>query len=250
MQRPKLSDDAGGATVEFAVVTALFVAPLVSATQSVTAIQLRQVSLESMAQTLARDYSLRKDARLSIDLAKLLAEDAGIDESLLSVQLECEPENICLVPGLAQESAKTVTVRLEYRGVTSKSVQILDETGSALPLLFATFALVFAILAAGVNIQAASLYQQRASNLARFLVHKSAKDSSLTFEKLDVTAYANLISKRLMFSSQPVDRAWVSSPDNKTAIAQVCLGFRAPLDFFVLPVSRACAKASMRRVVG
>jgi hypothetical protein len=112
--------------------------------------------------------------------------------------------------------------------------------------MLACFGLVFASVVVGVNIQAASLYDQRASSLARFLVHLAAK-SPMAGQVVDVTTVANELSKELMFSSQPVESAWIENSDSRTLTARVCLGFSSPLDLIAIPVSRACAAASIRR---
>ena len=244
----RVSDDSGSASVEFTLLVSLFVAPTLNAAQEVTAMQLRQSSLDSIAQTLARDYSLHGDSSRLNRLADQLSDDAGMQRELLSWQLDCDGYSSCdsLGNGL---NGGTVSISVHYRQASARAMQILDETGSVLPILLAGFALVFAALAVGVNIQAAGLYDQRASSLARYLAHSSI-DQSPGDGRVELTNLANQISQKMLFSTQPVESAWLSSADGKTNTVAVCLGFKAPIDLLALPVSRACAQSSMRRVEG
>ncbi len=246
MQHRKIIDDSGSAGVEFTLLAALFVAPTLAAAQQITAVQLRQASLDSIAQTLAREYSVHRDTFRLIGLAEQLSEDAGMQGDLVSWQLDCDGDPAC-VNGRRGQGAETMSITVDYRQVSGRAMQILDDGGSVLPLMLASFALVFAVLAVGVNIQAASLYDQRASSLARYLVHRSLSASPKDGHK-DLTELANEISKKMMFSSQPVESAWLSSADGKTSTVSVCLGFKGPLDVISLPASRACASASMRKI--
>jgi len=246
MQHPRLLDEAGSSSLEFTMLVSLFVAPILAASQQVTTEQLRQISLDAIAQSIARDFSIHESQARTNQLATQLALDSGIDRNLLDVHVSCLPYAGCSKSAVTASSLAKVQVDVDYRGTRAKAMQILDEQGSVMPLMLGCFALIFSLMVVGVNVQAATLYDQRASSLARFLANNAAR-ISVNGDRSDVTALANQISKTLMFSSQPVERAWVDYPDSSTVTARVCLGFSSPLDLIAIPVSRACAAASVRR---
>jgi hypothetical protein len=246
MQHPRLFDEPGSSSLEFTMLTSLFVAPILAASQQVTAEQLRQVSVDALAQAVARDFSVHQSQVRVKSLVQQLASDAGIDHNRLDIRATCYPDPGCAKMAIGAGVQPTVQVEVSYKGVRAKAMQVLDEEGSVIPLMLACFALVFAIVVVGVNIQSATLYDQRASSLARYLVHHSAK-SPMAGQLVDVTTVANELSKELMFSSQPVESAWIENSDSRTLTARVCLGFSSPLDLIAIPVSRACAAASIRR---
>jgi len=246
MRHPRLFDESGSSSLEFAMLTSLFVAPILAASQQVTAEQLRQVSVDALAQTVARDFSLHQSQVRVTSLVQQLASDSGFDHSLLNVRTTCHPDPGCAKTAIGAGVQPTVQVDVTYKGIRAKAMQVLDEEGSVIPLMLACFGLVFAIIVVGVNIQSATLYDQRASSLARYLVHHYAK-SPMAGQVVDVTTVANELSKKLMFSSQPVESAWIEKSDSRTLTARVCLGFSSPLDVIAIPVSRACAAASIRR---
>lgn len=242
----KVSDDFGSASLEFTLMVSLFVAPTLTAAQEITAVQLRQASLDSIAQTMVREYSLHREIVRLDRLMDQLSDDAGMQSNLLSWQLDCDGDPGCARTTLEPEGG-SVSISVHYRQVSARAIQILDEGGSVLPIMLAGFALVFAALTVGVDIQAASLYDQRASSLARYLVNRSFDEQPVKGSK-DITPLANEVSKIMMFSTQPVESAWLSSPDGKTNTVRLCLGFKAPIDLIALPVERACSEASMRRI--
>jgi hypothetical protein len=246
MRHPKLFDESGSSSLEFTMLTSLFVAPILAASQQVTAEQLRQVSLDALAQSVARDFSVHQSQVRVKSLIQQLSSDAGIDHTLLNVRTRCHPDPGCAKTAIGAGLQPTVQLEVTYKGIRAKAMQVLDEEGSVIPLMLACFGLVFASVVVGVNIQAATLYDQRASSLARFLVHLAAK-SPMAGQVVDVTTVANELSKELMFSSQPVESAWIENSDSRTLTARVCLGFSSPLDLIAIPVSRACAAASIRR---
>ncbi len=245
MLHPKFSEDSGSSSLEFTLLVAIFVGPILSAAQSLNTLQLRQVYLDSIAQTVARDFSQHRDQFRLEQLADQLADDAGMERSLLSLQIDCLPNPSCSESLLNPTAQSDVLVSVSYRGVKASALQILDERGSVLPLLLSGFALIFLLVAAGVNIQAANLFDQRASSLARFLAHDAALNSATSLSQNDLTL-AKQTSNRLSFN-QSVESASLESADLKTFTARVCLRFSSTLDFFGLPVSRACATASMRK---
>jgi hypothetical protein len=243
MLHPKFFDDSGSSSLEFTVLIGLFVAPILAASQQLVTEQLRQTTLDAIAQTIGRDFSIHQSQTRLNSLRDQLALDAGINPNLLSVNLTCAPDPSC-ASGAAANS--TVQINVGYRGSKAHAIQVLDEQGSVIPLMLGCFAFVLALVLVGVNIQAATIFDQRASSLARFLVHHEASKQVIGSPH-DLTLFANEISRKLLFSTQAVESAWIENTDSRTLTAKVCLGYSSPLDVFSLPVSRACAAASIRR---
>ncbi|MEY4349946.1 MAG: hypothetical protein RL719_1243 [Actinomycetota bacterium] len=246
MLHPKFFDDSGSSSLEFTVLIGLFVAPILASSQQLVTEQLRQSTLDAIAQTIGRDFSIHQSQTRLNGLRDQLALDAGINPNLLSVNLTCVPDPSCASVPRGAASNSTVQINVGYRGTKSHAIQVLDEQGSVIPLMLGCFAFVLALVLVGVNIQAATIFDQRASSLARFLVHYEAAKPANSGPR-DLTAFANEISRKLMFSTQAVESAWMENTDSRTLTAKVCLGYSSPLDVFSLPVSRACAAASIRR---
>jgi Flp pilus assembly pilin Flp len=246
MLHPKFFDDSGSSSLEYTLLIGLFVAPILAASQQLVTEQLRQNALDAIAQTVARDFSVHQSQSRVKILSNQLSLDAGISANLLYVDLTCTPAPSCATLPSGGDGNSTVQVDVGYRDQKAHALQVLDEQGSVLPLMLGCLAFAFALVLAGVNVQAATIYDQRASSLARFLVHYEASKPTAG-GPTNLTAFANEISKKLMFSTQAVQSAWIENTDSRTLTAKVCLGYSSPLDVFSLPVSRACAAASIRR---
>jgi hypothetical protein len=228
------------------LLVSLFVGPLLGVGQQLATQQLRQISVQSISQSIARDFALswersNPDPQAhAIALLKTLAVDAGVVSQLLDIRIECEPQQICTT------ASTSVSVTADYRGVTGVAWHLLDERGSMSPLILGVLSIVLALTVAGANVEALELNRLRADALARYLVQISLPNSA---EQLDLTKTAVKLTKNTPMVS--VELATLFSPDAKTKTAQVCLRFESPLWLFGLGrMSTSCASASLRLVGG
>ena len=242
MRLQKLADEDANGTIEFVLLAGLFVAPILTANQALTQINLRQVSLDSMAQTVSRDISLEGSSKNSETLLTQLSQDAGVNRRELQVEIYCEPHDIC------DKASSEVTVLLEYRNAKSIGKQLMNDTGSMMPLSLGLFSICLVFVLVGADLNAAVLFDQRTNQLARFLAQEHFADPLLAADNA-VAQEASQLAKQFAFQGVEISQARLERPDGQTIRATICTRFDLPIHVFGLGSdSVACAESKMRLV--
>ena len=243
MRHLNLISDQGNATLEFVLVVGLFAGPIVAANQDLTALNLRQVTLDSMSETIAREIALGESNSETAALISQLAADAALDSKELAVSIKCEPQLAC------GSSSQLVEVALRYKSAYSLTRQLMQDAGSMLPLTLGMFALMMALTLAGSNLEAVSVFDQRASQIARFLVQEHFADQLLS-NATDTTAEALRLAAQFSMDNFDVSAASLERIDGQTLTSTVCAKYALPINFFGLgSTSRVCGVSKMR-VIG
>jgi len=242
MRLRNIANEEANGTLEFVLLAGLFVAPILTANQALTQLNLRQVSLDSMAQTLSREISLQSSSDNAEALLAKLSEDAGIDRRDLKVKIVCEPNFKC------DKSSSKVEVRLEYRTAKSIGMQLMNERGSMMPLTLGLFSISLILVLLGADLNAAQLFDQRTTQLARFLAQQHFVDRYLPSDD-EVSQEASRLAKQFAFQSLGISQAHLERTDGKTIRATVCTRFDLPIHLFGLGSrSVACGDSKMRLV--
>ena len=242
MRRLNLLADEGNASLEFVLVIGLFVSPLLVANQELTAMNLRQVALDAMSETIAREVALGSGSAETSELVSTLAEDSALDSETLNVSIRCEPQTVCT------SDSHAVEVALRYKNAYSISRQLLQDSGSMLPLTLGLLAITFALIVAGANIEAANVFDQRASKIARFLVQEHFTDEGIA-KFTDTSAEASRLAAQFSMNNFEISQAILDRTDGRTLTSTVCAKFELPIQFFGLePSSRACGVSKMRLI--
>ena len=246
MPPQKLASDDGNATLEFVLIVGLFVGPILTANQNFSLLNQRQVSLDSMAQTLARSFALRGETSGMASLQEQLAQDAAMKIDELNTEISCRPTPIC------SEASSRVDVRLEYRTAKSFASQFLNETGSMMPLSLGILTLGLVLSFAAANLQSANVFYQRTEQLARFLVQEHFADSESpqgSTSERDLTDEARELGVEFQMTGTRVNSATIDRPEPKTLRALVCTSFDLPIRFFSLGAEgSSCRQAKMRQI--
>jgi len=238
-----LDDEQGNATLEFVLVVGLLVGPIISINQALSVMNLRQVSIAAIGETVARQYALGSNAAETAALVGVLAEDAGLQAKSLSVSIGCVPDVGC------SSNSRAVDVEVRYKGAYSSSRQFMNESGSMLALTVGLLSICLALTFAGVNIEAANVFDQRVSKLARYLALEHFSDQP-DFSAQYVQTEAAGLANRYLMNVREVSRATILRPEPKTLSAIVCARFEMPITLFGLGSNYESCGVSKVRLIG
>jgi len=238
-----LADEQANATLEFVLLAGLFAGPILAANQGISQLHLRQISLDSIAETVARDFSLSGSSSQSDALLQQLSFDAGLNRNELSAAIDCEPVVIC------DSASRTVTVRLGYRTAKSVAKHLMSESGSMMPSTIGLLTVCLAAVLVGADLEAAQVFDQRANQLARFLAQEHFAEPELS-ASIALQQEATQLAKQFAFQGAEITQARLERPDGITVRARVCTKFDLPIRIFDLGRGAvACGESKMRLVL-
>ncbi|MEY4391129.1 MAG: hypothetical protein RLZZ400_872 [Actinomycetota bacterium] len=223
------------------MLTSLFLAPFLVASQSISDSHLRKLAVEATAGQLSRQLSLNPSQDPTA-LASLLQEDAEVGQ--MSFEYWCMPEPRC------SDKSSTVTVRVHVGETRALATSLVSDEGSVLLPLLGVFALAFGLLLASTNLQVARVVDFKAGQAAELLAMSSYRSSSVGQVLAQPETEALLAGQLNPADSRiSVDSYEVKWIDNSTVQSVVCL--RYPIFQALLTrveQSTACAIAKVRDV--
>ena len=199
-----VSEDSGSAALEFVVIMSLFLTTVIAAVQGLTSAEVSASRVQSIADSLARDYSLHQSAE-RLDLLSKKFEAAGTVSFNLDCAEACQPG-----------SAFEVTVR--SGSTAARATEVIDDTGSVMPLALGLAAVLLSLLMLSTNLAETNLHQQRANSVARAVAMAAAT------HPIDSTLFAHRTAAQIA-PSATVTMVEVSLVDRLTTKARVCLRF-------------------------
>jgi len=242
MRPLNFQDDSGNATLEFALIVGLLVAPILNVNQLLNQINERQEVVSSMAQTIARAFALTKSTDSAGLLVQTLASEVHFDSSQVQTEITCLPNPEC------QPDSTRVRVQITYKGSSAVAGQFMQEEGSMMPLTLGIMGLAIALCLVGTNIESANIYDMRVEQLARFLVQEHFPNRAQFLSK-DVSVEAAVLSSEFRMNLTEISQAEITTPEPNTLTARVCAKFDAPirsLQFGVL--AQTCREAKLREI--